>query len=370
MELYIHIPFCARKCAYCDFLSFPADEDTKEAYARALIREIHLAREPLGKRITSVFFGGGTPSLLPAQLTVAVLEELGKRYVLSSDAEISMEVNPGTVSSQSLKLWHRAGINRLSIGLQSPRDEELRMLGRIHSFAQFKTCFAMAREAGFGNLNLDLMFGLPGQSCQSWEESLRLSAAFAPEHISAYSLIIEEGTPFARMRLQLPDEDTEYEMYDMTDRVLSEYGYRQYEISNYSLPGRECRHNLGYWEREEYLGFGLGAASLVGHTRFSNTRSLKEYLAADGDPRICRKETEVLTESDEMAEFVFLGMRKRKGIRDEDFQSCFGRSIWEVYAAPLKKYLTLGLISCEGGSIALTRPGIHVSNRVFSDFLQ
>lgn len=261
LELYIHIPFCIQKCRYCDFLSGPADDASKYRYTKALIREIESLPEGRESIITTVFFGGGTPSVLPGEWTARILETLKKRFSFAADAEITTEANPGTVDKEKLRIWRESGINRISFGCQSSFHEELQMLGRIHTWEDFLESYALARESGFDNINIDLMSGLPGQKLKTWETTLHRAAELKPEHISAYSLIVEEGTPFASMNLDLPDEDTERMMYSRTREILAGYGYGRYEISNYALQGRECRHNIGYWIRTPYIGLGLGASS-------------------------------------------------------------------------------------------------------------
>ncbi len=289
MEIYIHIPFCISKCAYCDFLSAPASREEQDRYMRALMNEISLAADSLWKedgcaaeRVTSVFIGGGTPSCIDPEWICRVMTLVKSRFNLTEGAEITMEANPGTLAKESLKVYREAGINRLSIGLQTTDNEELKKLSRIHTYEQFLDNYRLAREAGFDNINIDLMSALPDQTLESYEQTLREVISLKPEHISAYSLIIEEGTPFwdkyADHPELLPDEETDRQMYHRTKELLGGAGYGRYEISNYSLPGRECRHNMGYWRRVPYLGFGLGAASLCDETRFSNTRSMSRYL--------------------------------------------------------------------------------------------
>ena len=369
MMLYIHIPFCARKCLYCDFLSGYGSEEEKESYVRSLLQEISLVKEPVGRYISSVYIGRGTPTVIPAKALASVLASVRERFVLTPDCEVSLEVNPGTVSEKELFLLREAGVNRLSIGLQSPREQELRVLGRIHGWEDFLRVYGEARDAGFSDLNVDLMYALPGQTPEKWRQNLETVAALQPEHISAYSLIIEEGTPFSRMQLSLPGEEEEYTMMEETQDVLSARGYLRYEISNYAKPGYECRHNLGYWERKEYLGLGLGAASYIGHRRFSNVRDLKTYLGRKGRPSEIRENIRTLDLQDEMAEFMFLGLRKTEGIREEDFFGCFHRSIWEVYEKPLTRYLDLGLMYHRDGRLFLSRHGLQVSNVIMADFV-
>ena len=370
LELYIHIPFCVRKCAYCDFLSWPARKEETESYIKALEKEIGAERTGRERPVSSVFIGGGTPSLLPPEQIVRILQDLREAYRFTPDAEISIEANPGTLSLEKLSTYRKAGINRLSLGLQSWKEEELAVLGRIHTPQDFLDSFKMARDCGFQNINVDLMFALPGQRREDWQDNLNKTAALGPEHISAYSLILEEGTPLAEKKdLIYPDEDTEYLMYDDTERILSRYGYRQYEISNYAREGFECRHNIGYWERRDYLGFGLGAASFIRPCRFSNTRRFTAYLADSGAPEKIRVDREELSREEEMAEFCFLGLRMRKGFSCSSFEQEFGVPVEEVYGEVIRKYQELGLLRKEAGRIRLTRKGIHVSNTVMADFI-
>lgn len=369
MEIYIHIPFCAKKCEYCDFLSGPAGGKEQRAYVQALLKEIRAAEEGQGRSVSSIFIGGGTPSLLKVDLLGSILNEIYKKFNLEPGAEISIEVNPGTVSSKKLEAYRRMGINRLSIGLQSTDDRELKILGRLHNYAQFLETYQAAGNAGFDNINIDLMSALPDQTYEGWVANLRRTAELSPAHISAYSLIIEEGTPFAMRELNLPDEETEYRMYEDTAAILEEYGYEQYEISNYAKKGRRCRHNVGYWTRCDYLGLGLGAASLWGKKRFSNTADMEEYLRNSAFPERIRLMEPVLSREDEMAEFMFLGLRMTEGVSEAAFRQGFGVEMREIYGEVLKKYTGMELLEEKDGRIFLTRKGIHVSNSVMSDFL-
>lgn len=369
MEIYIHIPFCAKKCEYCDFLSGPAGGKEQRAYVQALLKEIRAAEEGQGRSVSSIFIGGGTPSLLKEDLLGSVLNEIYKKFNLEPEAEISIEVNPGTVSLKKLEAYRRMGINRLSIGLQSTDDRELKTLGRLHNYAQFLETYQAAGNAGFDNINIDLMSALPDQTYEGWVTNLRRTAELSPAHISAYSLIIEDGTPFALRELNLPDEETEYRMYEDTAAILKEYGYEQYEISNYAKKGKRCRHNVGYWTRCDYLGFGLGAASLWGNKRFSNTADMEEYLNNSAFPERIRLMEPVLSREDEMAEFMFLGLRMTEGVSEAAFRQEFGVEMREIYGEVLKKYTDMELLEEKDGRIFLTRKGIHVSNSVMSDFL-
>ena len=366
--IYVHIPFCQRKCLYCDFLSAPAGEDVKKVYMDALTREIRSCGEK-GTEADTVFIGGGTPTTVDPSALSGVFDEIYRVFRVSPEAEITIEANPGTLSYDKLKMYRSMGINRLSIGLQSTDDNELKVLGRIHTYEDFLESFDLAREAGFENINLDLMFALPGQSREAWIRTLRTAASLKPEHISAYSLIVEEGTPFAKMELDLPDEDTEYRMYDDTADILKEYGFHRYEISNYSIPGRECRHNASYWTGKDYLGFGVSAASLRYGQRYSVTNDREKYIRYADDRKRLIENVQTLTLKDRMEEFMFLGLRMTEGVGKAEFQRRFGRDMGEVYGNIIMKYTNLGLLAQEDGRVFLTDKGIHVSNRVMADFL-
>ena len=369
MEIYIHIPFCIRKCDYCDFLSGPSGPEEQADYVQALLREIQAVEEGEGRSVSSIFIGGGTPSVLDERLLGDILREIRNRFKMEEDAEITIEVNPGTANIGKLQAYREMGINRLSIGLQSPEDRELKILGRIHNYGQFLETYQEARTVGFDNINIDLMSAIPDQTYEGWVKNLRTVAELEPEHISAYSLIVEEGTPFAARKLNLPDEDTEYNMYEATAQILKEYGFEQYEISNYARKGRECRHNVGYWTRQDYLGFGLGASSLYGKERFANTADMKKYLENRKNPEKIREKEPSLTREDEMAEFMFLGLRMTKGISKADFQRCFGCTRESVYGEVLEKYESMELLLEKDGRIFLSREGIHVSNSIMAEFL-
>lgn len=372
LELYVHIPFCVRKCGYCDFLSGTAEESTREAYLLALAREIRRAgQDAEGCRAVSVFFGGGTPTVLTGGQLSRLLSEIKKSFRLAGDCEITLEANPGTLDPEKLRLCREAGFNRISIGCQSADNRELRRLGRIHTWEEFLEGFRQAREAGFSNINVDLMSGIPGQTLVSWETSLRKTAELGPEHISAYSLILEEGTPFYenREKLDLPDEDTERRMYERTGEILEEYGRRQYEISNYAREGYRCRHNLGYWTGREYLGLGLGASSLWRDTRFRNTDSMEEYLKDSGNLPKIRREEEKLSASDRQSEYMILGLRLTEGISLAGFRETFGTDVRKVWPGVLEKYEGYGLLEEAAGRLKFTGEGISLSNVVLAEFL-
>ena len=375
LELYFHIPFCVRKCLYCDFLSGAYDKVMQEAYMKALLDEVRgRAGDYSAYEVQTLFIGGGTPSVVDASWINKLLETVKEHFSMAADAEISMEVNPGTVDYEKLLCYRQAGINRLSIGLQSANEEELKTLGRIHSFEQFQDTYRWALQAGFANCNVDVMGALPGQSMETYKKTLEavLSLIPPPKHISAYSLIVEEGTPFAELaeqnKLKLPEEEAEREMYWETHRILERAGYEHYEISNYALPEFACRHNIGYWERIDYLGFGIGAASLVNNQRFSNESDIEKYLSF---PMDCRREPVSLTAEEQMEEFMFLGLRLLKGICIKTFEENFGVSLQEIYGNVIEKNVRDGLLRfCEDGEyLALTERGIDISNYVLAQFL-
>ena len=369
LELYVHIPFCVRKCQYCDFLSGPSDEETKDRYIEALLKEIRAAEHTENYEIVSVFIGGGTPSALKAEAIASIMRTLQEQFFFCEDAEVTIEANPGTVDLEKLTIYRNVGINRLSLGLQSTDAEELKLLGRIHSYEEFLKSYEWAREAGFSNINIDLMFAIPGQTGEAWRQHLYQVAELNPEHISAYSLIIEEGTPFAEQNLDLPDEDTEYQMYEDTAEILERYGYRQYEISNYAKQGYMCRHNAGYLQSREYMGFGLGASSLYGGMRFSNTHQMQEYLKESRNPDQIRKDVTVLSRNEQIEEFMFLGLRMTEGISEKKFEENFDVRLMDVYGDILQKYEETGFMEHIETKWRLTRKGIHVSNHILADFL-
>ncbi len=369
LELYVHIPFCIRKCEYCDFLSGPADCGAQRRYVEALCREIEACNLENDYEVTSIFFGGGTPSILPSEWICEIMSKIREKFYVAEHAEISIEANPGTVSLDKLQQYRAAGINRISFGCQSADNAELKMLGRIHSWEEFLESFEQARKAGFENMNVDLMSGLPEQSLESWERSLVKVAALNPEHISAYSLIVEEGTPFAERELNLPDEEEERNMYERTAEILAKYGYEQYEISNYAKKGYACRHNCGYWQRTEYLGLGLGSASLIQEQRFSNTSDMKVYLENSGKTECIRENVENLSVEEQMEEFMFLGMRMLAGVSKNVFFEKFGVDMEAVYGTVIAKYVEMGLLMWSEEWLRLTREGISLSNQIFADFL-
>lgn len=372
LSIYIHIPFCVRKCLYCDFLSAPADERKIEDYVNLLLREIKEQSIFYGDhKVVSIFLGGGTPSLLPAEETGRILGRIRENYLVEADAEITIECNPGTVTAEKLKNYITYGINRLSIGLQSTEDGELARIGRIHSYGDFLKTYTMAREAGFRNINIDLMSGLPGQDLNSYRRTLERVAALSPEHISAYSLILEEGTPlYVNQSCYIfPTEDEDREMYALTGKYLAEAGYRRYEISNYARDGFACRHNQVYWRRGDYAGFGLGASSMVENVRWKNPEGHAAYAAYVEDVAAGAEEVTPLTVREQMEEFMFLGLRLTEGVDMGEFQRLFGKSMEEVYGKTILEFEAQGLLVRAGERLALTPRGIDVSNVIFAEFL-
>lgn len=374
MELYLHMPFCVRKCAYCDFLSFPSGAETQRMYAKRLMEDIDVMGKRYGEiPVETIFIGGGTPSVPDSGLIVEIMEHVRHAFHVADGAEISMEANPGTVTREKLTDYRKAGINRLSFGLQSANDQELKLLGRIHTWAEFLESFTLARECGFANLNIDLMSALPGQTCESWKETLSRVTDLDPEHISAYSLIIEEGTPFGERygseegRKLLPDEDSEREMYHETKRFLKDCGYAWYEISNYAKPGRECRHNIGYWTGVPYLGLGLGASSYLDGCRFTVNPDMKQYL--EEKPGMFA-DIEKLTKKDMEEEFFYVGLRMTAGVSLSEFERRFGISAKEVYPGLMETFVKEKAARFEGDRFVLTDYGLDVSNYIMAQFLQ
>lgn len=447
LGIYIHIPFCVHKCIYCDFLSSPADVHTRKQYVRALINEIYLTREGKcankliknvlqgdntsyedmeeqavngltsdyalydtvcmadyektimqedisgcvddiksenGHIVTSIFIGGGTPSAIDAEDISDILDAVRKNYNVSDKAEITIECNPGTMDKKKAAIYRKAGINRISFGLQSTDNNELRMLGRIHTYEQFMESYKIAREAGFDNINIDLMSALPGQTMESFKAVLEKALSLGAEHISVYSLIVEEGTRLSDnidSFPPIPSDDEDRQMYYMTKEMLSSYGYEQYEISNYAQKGYECKHNLKYWERCDYLGFGIGAASLYVGRRYTNISDIGRYMdvlaeitnALDksyvNELLQIRTDMEELSKEDEMSEYMFLGLRKTKGIDITDFKEEFGTDIKDIFGEAIEDNIARGLLIHDGNCLYLSKRGIDISNTVMSDFI-
>ena len=369
LALYVHIPFCASKCAYCDFASFPRREGEWSRYFDALWGELEGWKPALaGYEVRTAFFGGGTPTLVPAEYIVETLNRARRTAPFAEDVEITIEGNPGTLAPEKLAAYRAAGVNRLSLGAQSFDDGLLRSLGRIHAAAQIGEAVAMAREAGFDNVSLDLMYALPGQGMDQWRETLESAVALGVEHLSAYSLIVEPGTPMAgrveRGEARLPDDDAVNAMQRLAVERLAAAGYARYEISNYARPGRECRHNLVYWNRGEYLGLGCAAHSLMDGRRFANPASLDEYLSGarrTGETR--------LTRWDEMDETVMLATRTVRGLDLAAWRAAFGEDFAAGREPALRRLSDAGYVRIEGGFLRLTGRGMEVQNAVVLELL-
>ncbi len=364
--LYIHLPYCVRKCAYCDFCSLPEGR-VSDSYIDCLIKEARLYTRTDKIAVDTVYLGGGTPSLLTPKQLDFLLSHMKQTFDILTDAEITMEVNPGTVSRDSLAAFRRLGINRLSIGLQSIHENELKILGRIHNFDKFLETYSCARAVGFDNISVDLMYGIPEQTEESFGLCLEKIIDLAPEHISAYGLIVEEGTPFfdRRQSLSLPTEDEECRMYYLADRRLSESGYSHYEISNYARADKESRHNLKYWRDLEYIGLGASAYSYFEGARFGNTRSVEEYLSGEG----IRADLCELTESDVQYEYAMMRLRLKEGISLSDYEARFGESFLKGREKLIADYVKAGLLTLEGDRLAFTPCGFYVSNTLLTNLL-
>lgn len=390
LSLYIHIPFCVRKCGYCDFLSAPADEKARDRYVQALLMEIERYRgtETADRKIKTLYIGGGTPSTLSVKQLECIIQKIKCTFNFHGDMETSMEMNPGTASKEKCRALYQMGINRLSIGLQSTNDMELKTLGRIHSYEDFLNTYTWCREAGFQNINVDLMAALPYQTVESYTTGLRKIIRLAPEHISAYSLILEEGTPFYQKYnsgcYPLPDEEQERLMYRETEQILAQAGYERYEISNYAKKGYACRHNLVYWQGGDYLGLGLGSSSYMDGVRFHNTTDFNTYV----NQGTYVEDREELSVQAKMEEFMFLGLRVMAGVSGTEFEKRFGKTMEDVYGDVLRKHEEEGLLQIERKEdrkeaaaaepakgktniekVMLTTNGVDVSNYVFADFL-
>lgn len=371
LGLYLHIPFCRSKCLYCDFCSFPhPEEETVERYVEALCKDVaRRGAECRDYTVDTVYFGGGTPTVLSAERLLRILETVAKQYRIDKNAEITLECNPATGDRNTFSALRKGGFNRISIGLQSTHREELRALGRRHDFAQFCRTYEDVRDAGFSNVSADVMSGLPGQTAESYLQTLERLCALAPEHISAYGLIVEEGTPFAtleaRGQLPLPDEEETRRMYFEGIDYLASRGVAQYEISNFARAGYESRHNLKYWNCEEYLGFGPAAYSDFRGVRFGNSRDLFAYNEGRG----ILAESEEPTRRDRMNEYVMLRMRLCDGVSASAFEDRFGESFDERFGRSLSRYLDGGFVCRRGDGYAFTPSGMYVSNTILSEVL-
>ncbi len=392
LSLYIHIPFCVQKCLYCDFLSFSASDRKKQDYVKALLNELAAWEEVLKEKILgmdklyfkTVFMGGGTPTCLVPSLLFEILQAVNK--YTDENTEFTIEANPGTITDSHISVFKETGINRVSLGLQSAQDGELKKLGRIHTYKEFCNSYQKLQKAGFGNINIDIMADIPGQDIVSYKDTLEKVLALAPAHISVYSLIVEPGTAFYKMQeqgeLDIADEDTDRQMYNLAKEILEKHGYNRYEISNYSKNGMECQHNITYWTGGNYLGIGLGASSYINGTRFTGTRDFNKYTSIfneKAEPGMAESQVqknigssyERLSVKNQMEEFMFLGLRMCKGVSKSEFTDRFGINMDEVYGDVIKRFLQNGLLAedINSGRIYLTARGIDISNYVLSDFI-
>jgi oxygen-independent coproporphyrinogen-3 oxidase len=391
VSLYVHIPFCRSKCSYCDFNSYAGLESLIEPYVGALLAEMALWREATQHMdVASVFLGGGTPSLLSLAEVERIMTTIRQRFRLADDAEVSFEANPGTVDCLHLQRLRSLGVNRLSLGVQSFHDDELATLGRIHTSAEAREAYDTARRAGFDNVNLDLIYGLPHQTMAAWQDTLREAVALRPDHLSLYSLTLEEGTPLAddvaRSRLPRPDADLAADMYLWAEDALAAAGYQHYEISNWALPSRQCRHNLAYWLNEPYLGLGAGAHSCFGGFRFANVKDPHRYIplveeSAQGNGRPAEvlapflaglrhiASAEQVTTARAIAETVVLGLRLVEGLRLKEFSRRFGQELISLYGAQVRELESLGLLEQADGCLRLTANARLLGNEAFQRFL-
>ncbi len=369
LGIYIHVPFCKSKCAYCDFYSFSPCGDVADRYVSALCEHIKaLSERARGYTVDSIFIGGGTPTVLGGERLAIISRALRESFSVDRDAEFTVEANPGAVSFSDLSLMREAGVNRISFGLQSVHSNELRALSRIHTFDEFLSAYRDARAAGIDNINVDLMYGIPNQTAESFAESLHTLAGLSPEHISLYGLKIEEGTPFFRMRdsLVLPDEDEEYGMYISAIELLAGYGYSHYEISNYAREGKRSRHNLKYWSAEEYIGIGAAAYSYFDGKRYSYPSDAEKYISAVMSGIEPIDECETISDKEALAEYVMLRLRLSDGIDLDEFRRRFG---FDFDLPRVKRYVDAGKMVLSDGRLAFTDEGMYVSNMILSDIV-
>lgn len=368
ISIYIHIPFCIKKCGYCDFVSFENHEKYFDEYTNTLINQIAQFDKKSDYIVDTIFLGGGTPSYLYANLTEKIFNAIYKNYNISEECEITTELNPKTISIEKANIYKSLGINRISIGLQAKQDILLKTLGRVHCLNDFINSYEIIEKAGFSNINVDIMTALPYQTENNLYETLDFVVGLNPTHISTYSLIIEENTPFYSLYSNnkniFPSEEIDRKMYHNTVSFLNKKGYLQYEISNFSKKGYECRHNKKYWECKEYLGFGLNASGYINNTRYTITSDLYDYLK---NPNSFEKE--YIDKKTAMGEFMFLGLRMNKGISKNTFKEKFKISIFEAYPNIIEKFVTAGFMKNEKDRILLTPKGFDISNSIFCEFV-
>lgn len=381
LELYIHIPFCEKKCNYCDFVSFHANYDVVSKYINKLLSEIeskkYLAND---YQICSIYIGGGTPSFIDSKHVNFIMESIQNNYNVANDAEISIEVNPNSVTEEKIKSYFNSGINRLSIGLQSTNEGELKTLGRVHTYNDFLNAYNLAVHSGFKNINVDLINGIPGQTPESYKKTLKLVLMLNIKHISIYNLIIEDGTPFKTMlannEIQLPLENDILLMDKITKELTEYYRLNRYEISNYAKSGFECRHNLGYWSDVPYIGFGLNSSSYINNTRFKNKTNFNDYMSLDytgymisTNQNSYYDEVRIIDNKEHINEYVMLGFRKTAGINVNDFQKIFNQKFEDLFGTALKIYQGMGMINKVNDNYFMTENGLNISNSILSDLL-
>ena len=371
ISLYVHIPFCKQKCLYCDFPSYAGKEKLMNEYITALNKEI--LQKAKGYSINSIFIGGGTPSYLNNSNLQSLLSTLNKLN-LKEDLEFTVECNPGTLNKNNLEIMKKNNVNRISMGLQSTKNSILKEIGRIHTYEDFKNNYLLARKLGFNNINIDLMFGLPNQTLEDWKNSLEEIIKLEPDHISAYSLIIEEGTCFYNLyeqdKLNLPDEEKERMMSLIAKEILVKHNYHQYEISNFAKKDKECFHNKVYWKCNEYLGLGVSASSFIDRKRIKNIDNIEKYIQRINKNEDIVEEVHVNDIKDDMEEFVFMGLRMVEGISIDEFKKKFNKDIYEVYGEVIQKNIKRELLICNSENLYLSLKGIEISNYVMSDFIQ
>lgn len=370
ISLYIHIPFCVKKCLYCDFPSLSGMEKYMIPYAESLAYEIeNVAKD---KEVKTIFIGGGTPTYLSFEAWKIIGRAI-KTIHMQSNVEFTVEANPNTVDDAKLELLKEIGVNRLSIGLQAWQNSILNSIGRIHSKEDFIEAYNMARHHGFDNINVDIMLALPNQDIIQLDETLKNVIKLNPEHISCYSLIIEEKTPFYKLykenKLQLPDEDEEREMYWEAVNILKQNDYIQYEISNFAKSGYECKHNLVYWNADEYIGCGAAAHSFFNNTRYKNISNIPEYIDRINNNIDIKEEIHKNSQKDNMEEFMFMGLRKNEGISITKFRQKFSKDIYSVYGETINKYVKMGLLLYKNHRLFLSSRGMDVCNTVMADFI-
>lgn len=383
VELYVHIPFCRQKCRYCDFVSLTGSEQYMSVYLDGLLAEAGVRLQRVPEPLESIYIGGGTPSLLPVEELQRLLSGIHELFQIRQDAEWTTEANPGTLSATWLKTAVSGGVNRLSLGMQAAQDRLLRMLGRIHSMEEVRQSVHLARSVGIRSLNLDLMFGLPEQTFQDWQETLEIALTLSPEHLSVYGLIPEKGTPlYADLlsgRLELPDVEAEREMYEYAREKLSSAGYEQYEISNWALPGYSCRHNIGYWRQHPYLGLGVSAASMtlirkdgvgIAYLRETNTSNLSDYLARTLRGKSAVAEAVEIRAKEARFETVMLGLRMTEGIRESDFSALHGVPMEACWGKKLQNLQEQGLLKHQHGRWFLTERGMDIQNAILVELME